>query len=387
VWITVVCGGTDFFLDILVLPAGPADLRAAPALSRAPGVPLRSGLAWVRRAGFRSAAPARADVEPPDRRLSRIDRPTRRFSVLLVPVVGLRVADLLEEETNGVLPVIELPMREVRPEELPTLEVRSELAAGCLTPVGVEGPRVPIEPPIRDCHVPRLELERLLELATGCLAAVEADGLSIRIELVVPGCEPAVGLSIRIELPIRDVLPELTRLCEFADDWLADEDTDGILVLNERPLLDLVLVVIRLVEEETDGLLVVIELPIRALLLGLIRMLGLLLIEVEPGELLLMEILDERPRELEELEGREIVIRLDVDPLAPLLEEIEPDRPGIDRLTDIRPELLLRLGADRLEVIVLDRLGIDRVGMDRLGVGARLTDDLLELLRLGVGRL
>lgn len=340
-----------------MLPVGLAGLRAAPARSRAPGEPLRSGLAWLRRAGFRSAAPARADVEPLALRLSRIDRPIRRFSVLLVPVVGLRVADLLEEETNGVLPLIELPMREVRPEELPTLEVRPELAAGCL-------------------------------------ASVETDGLSIRIELVVPGCEPAVGLSIRIELPIRDVLEELTRLRELAPDRLADEDTDGILVLNERPILDLVLLVGQFVEEETDGLLVVIELPIRALLLGLIRMLELLSIEVAPVEPLLMEMPDEG---LRELEGLEIVIRLDVDPLAPLLEEIEPDRPGIDRLTDIRPELLLRLGAERLDVIVLDRLGVDRLTdgllellrlrVDRLGVGARLTDDLLELLRLGVGRL
>ena len=334
---------------------------AAPACSLAPGEPLRSGLLWLRRAGFCSLLPARADAEPPALRLSRIDRPIRRFSVLLVPVVGLRVADLLEEETNGVLPLIELPMREVLPEELPTLEVRPELAAGCLTPVGVEGPRVPIEPPIRDCHVPRLELERLLELAAGCLAAVEADGLSIRIELVVPGCEPGAGLSIRIELPIRDVLPELTGLRELAPDRLADEDTDGLGV--------------------------VIELPIRAMLLGLIRMLELLLLEVEPVEPLLMEILDEGPRELEELEGLEIVIRLDVEPLAPLLEEIVPERPGIDRLTDIRPELLLRLGTDMLEVIVLDRVGVDRLTDDRLGVGARLTDDLLELLRLGVGRL
>ena len=121
------------------------------------------------------------------------------------------------------------------------------------------------------------------------------------------------------------------------------------------------------------------------MLLGLIRMLELLLLEVEPVEPLLMEMLDEGPRELEELEGLEIVIRLDVDPLAPPLEEIVPERPGIDRLTEIRPELLLRLGTDMLEVIVPDRVGVDRLTDDRLGVGARLTDDLLELLRLGVG--
>lgn len=105
------------------------------------------------------------------------------FSELLVPAVGL-VVDLLEADIDGVLPVIELPMREVRPEELPILEILVELAAGCLAPVGVEGLCVPIEPPILDPDVPRRDLERLLELAAGCFATVEADGLSIRIELL-----------------------------------------------------------------------------------------------------------------------------------------------------------------------------------------------------------
>jgi len=409
-----VWGETGFFLDILVLPVALEDLRAPSACSRVPGEPLRKGLLGLRRAGFRSAAPARADVEPPALRLSRIDRPICRFSELLVPVVGLRVAFLREAEIDGVLPVIEVAMREVLPRALPTVEVRAELAAGCLTPVGVEDPRAPIEPPIRDCDVSRLDLDRLLELAAGCLASVETDGLSIRMELVASGCEPGAGLSIRIDLPIRDVLEELTRLRELVLDRLADEDTDGILVLNERALLDLAPVVGRLADEEMDGVMVVIELLIRDLLLGLIRIVELLLIEVEPVELLPMETLDEG-RELEELEGLEIVIRLDIEPFALLLEEIVPerlgvdrlidillellrlgterldvivpDRLGIDRLIDIRPELLLRLGAERLDVIVLDRLGLLRLMVGRLGVGAWLTDDRLELLRLGVGAL
>ena len=198
------------------------------------------------------------------------------FSVLLLPVEPLRAPGLLEVETDGVLLPIELPMREVRPVELPTLEILPELAAGCPAPVGVEGLRVPIELPMRDLDVPRPEFERLLELAAGCLAAVEPDGLSIRIELLVPGREPGAGLSIRIEL-----LPP------------GREPGAGLSIRIERPILDLVLVVGRSGDEETDGLRVVIELPMLALLPGLIRMLELLLIEVEPVELLPTEMLDE----------------------------------------------------------------------------------------------
>ena len=82
----------------------------------------------------------------------------------------------------------------------------------------------------------------------------------------------------------------------------------------------------RLADEETDGLRVVIELPMRVLLSGLSRMLEFLLTEVEPVELLLTEMLDEGLRELEEPEGLEIVIRLDVDPPGLLLEDIVPER-------------------------------------------------------------
>jgi len=449
VCITVVGGCTGFFLEILVLAPGMPGLRAALAFSLAPGEPLRSALLRSRRAMFRSLVPTRGDVEAPALRLSRIDLPTRMFSELPAPAVGLRVADFREAEIDGVLPLIELPMREVRPDELPTLEILPELAAGCLAPVGVEGLRAPVELPIRDLNVLSCDLDRLLELAAGCLAAVEAD-----------------DLSVRIELPIRDVLLELTRLRALGADRLSDEDTDGILVLRELPILDLVLVVGRLRDEETDGLLVVMELPMRDLLLGLIRVLRLLLTEVEPVELLPIETLDEG---LRELEGLVTVIRLDAEPLGRRLDEIELDRLGVDLLidtllellrlgtdlldeiemdrlgvdllidillellrlgvdllTDILDELLLRLGTDRLGLrladIELDRLGVDlltdvllelllvgvdllvdvllellRVGvdrlrladieLDRLGVGARLTDDLLGLLRVGVGAL
>ena len=253
-------------------------------------------------------------------------------------------------------------MREVLADDVPTLEVLPELAAGCLRPVGVEGLLAPIVL-VRVEREILLELERLLELAAGCFAAVETDGLSILIELLVYVLEPEGERSILI-------------------DRLADEEADGVLVL--------------------------MELPTRALLAGPIRMLELLLTEVEPVELLLIDELDEGLRKLEESEGLETVIRLDVELPGLLYVCIVPERLGAERFTDILLELL-RLGIERLDEIELERLGVnrptdmlvellrlgaDRIGLrladivlDRLGVGALLTDDLLELLRLGVDRL
>ena len=325
---------------------------------------------------------AMSPVEAADLFLSRIDLPTRRFVLLSVPAAPIRprpTVDFVGAETDGVRLPIEPPMREVLADDVPTLEVLPELAAGCLGPVGVEGLLVPIELPIRPCGLRSepvgvepeilLELERLLERAAGCFAAVETDGLSILIELPMRDLEPEGDLSILI-------------------DRLGDENADGILVL--------------------------MELPIRALLPGLIRMLEPLLIEVESVELLLIEVLDEGLRKLDEPDGLEIVIRLDVEPPGLLRVCIVPERLGVDRLADILLELL-RLGTDRIGLrladIVLDRLsvgarltddrltedllellrlGTDRlevIVLDRLGVGALLTDDLLELLRLGVDRL
>lgn len=348
-WITVVvcCCGTTFFLDTLVLPTDPEpDLRA----------------------GLRAVVCPRATlpVEAADLLLSRIDLPIRRFVLLLIPPVPTRLRATLDfagVETDGVRLPIEPPIREIRPDEEPTLEVRPELAAGCLTPVGVEGLLVPIEPPIRPGDlrsepVPvereiRPAFERLLEGAAGCFVTVETDGLSILIELPMRDLEPEAGRSILID---------------------------------------------RLDHGTIEGVLVLMEPPIRDLLLGLIRMPELLLTEVEPVGLLVMDVPDEGLRRLEELEGLEIVIRLD-DPLGLLLIEIVPERVGVDRLTDILPELLRieieleRLGIDRITDILLElppRLGTDRlddIELDRLDVGARLTDDLLELLRLGVDRL
>ncbi|MHC4116337.1 MAG: hypothetical protein ACYSWO_02400 [Planctomycetota bacterium] len=239
-----------------------------------------------------------------------------------------------------------------------------------------------IEPPKRPCDrrsepVPvDLEilpkLERILELAAGCFASVETDGLSILIER---DPELVVGLSIRI-------------------DRLWDEDTDGVLALIELPIRDLLLELTDCcLEIEIDGVLPPIEPPMRDLLLRL------LLIEVEPVELLLIEVLDDGPREIEGLDGLEIVTRLDVDPPGFLLEDIVVERLGVDRRTEMLLELL-RPRADRLDEIELERLIVDRfvVGilpmdaglgpevfvLDRLGVGALLADDRLKLLRLDV---
>ena len=313
-------------------------------------------------------------------------------------------------------------MREVRSAALPTLEVLPELAAGCLVPVGAEGLLVPIELPIRPgdrrselASAERetlVEPERLLELAAGCFASVEMDGLSILIELLALDLESVVGRSILIdrlrdedtdgvlvpiEVPIRELpLALIDGRLEIV------VVVDGVLVLIELPMRDLELVLNRFCGEDTDGVLVVIELPIRALLLGLICLLVLLLIEVVPLELLLIDVLEEG---LPGLEGLLIVMRLEVDPLELLLEDIVVERPGADCLTGILV-VLLRLGIDRLEEIELERLGVDRlvddltelllleldrlglrldiVVLDRLGVGALLTDVLLELLRLDV---
>ena len=304
---------------------------------------------------------ATSPTEAADLFLSRIDLPTRRFALLSVPTAPTRprpTLDFVGAETDGVLLPIKPPMREVLPDDVPTLEVLPELATGCLAPVGVEGlpcfrrgkpvpveTGMPIELPMRPCDLRSelvpvereilLELERLLERATGCFAAVETD-----------------GLSILIELPMRDLEPEADR--SILIDRLPDEDADGILIL--------------------------MELPIRALLPGLIRMLELLPTEVEPVELLLIDELDEGLRKLEELEGLETVIRLDVEPPGLLRVCIVPERLGVDRLGDILIELL-RLGTDRIGLRLAD------IVLDRLSVGARLTDDLLELLRLGTDRL
>ena len=267
--------------------------------------------------------------------------------------------------------------------------------------------------------VPTLEV--LPELAAGCLGPVETDGLSILIELFVYDLEPegdrsilidrlpdedADGILVLMELPIRALLPGLIRMLELllteaepAEPLLIDEPDEGLRKLEELEGLE---TVIRR-DVEPPGLLEVDIVPER---LGVERLIDILLELLRPG----IERLDEI--ELERLGVDRLtdilleLLRLGTDRLGLRLADIVLDRLGVGgRLTDVLLELL-RLGTDRLEVIVLDRLGVgsllkddllellrlgvDRPGLrladielDRLGAGARLADDLLELLRLG----
>ena len=99
---------------------------------------------------------ATSPAEAADLLLSRIDLPIRRFVLLSVPTVPTRPRprlDLVGAETDGVLLPIKPPTREVLADDVPTLEVLPELAAGCLAPVGVEGLVVPIELPMRPCDL------------------------------------------------------------------------------------------------------------------------------------------------------------------------------------------------------------------------------------------
>lgn len=222
----------------------------------------------------------------------------------------------------------------------------------------------------------------LIELATVCFFAAETDGLSILIELPVRNIEPVAtepdGLSILIELPMRDLeLRAPLLLLEPMPD-LVEMDTDGVLPLIELPRRDLEPVADCLLGTDTDGDLLPIELPIREVLPELaralefavgclleadadefrvlielpIRDLELVLIELPMRDLLELMLVD--PREVEERDGREMVTRLDVDPL------------------------WLRLDVTRLGLL------LDVVVRERLGVGALLAEILLELLRLEV---
>lgn len=186
---------------------------------------------------------------------------------------------------------------------------------------------------------------------------------------------------------MRDVLSELTRPSEIVVDRLTDEETDGLLVLIELPIPGLVLIVGRRFDHETDGrwVLTLMELPMRAVLLESIRTVELRLIDVDPVELLPIEMPDEGLREIDESDGRDIVIRPDPEPFGLMLDEIVPERLGVGRLTVILFELP-RLGTDRLDVARLGLLLID-IELDRLGAGDLLIDDLLEMLRLETDRL
>ena len=238
----------------------------------------------------------------------------------------------------------------------------------------------------------------LLELAAGCFfaavtdfAAVGTDGLSILIELPVRDFEPVAaepdGLSILIELPMRDLEFRVLLLPLEPMPDLVETDTDDVLPLIELPTRDLEPVADCLLGTDTDGDLLPIELPIREVLPVLMRPLELAagcLLEAAADELLvpielpmrdLLELMLVDPRAAEELDGREMVTRLDVDLLGLRLDVIEPDRPVVILLEPLRKD------------VDPPRLRPDVIVRERLGVGARFADDLLELLRLDVTRL
>ncbi|TKJ35760.1 MAG: hypothetical protein CEE38_14230 [Planctomycetes bacterium B3_Pla] len=255
-------------------------------------------------------------------------------------------------------------------------------------------------------------------------AAVGTDGLSILIELPVRDFEPVEvepdGLSILIELPMRDLELRVLLLPLEPMPDLVETDTDDVLPLIELPIRDLEPVADCLLGTDTDGDLLPIELPIREVLLELMRPLELAagcLLEVDADELLvpielpmrdLFELVLVELRAAEELDGREMVTRLDVDLLGLRLDVIEPDRPVVILLEPLRKDVdpprlrpdvivLERPGVGALladDLLELLRLEVTRLGLllgvvvrERLGVGARLADDLLELLRLEVTRL
>ncbi|MHC4331936.1 MAG: hypothetical protein ACYSWW_27875 [Planctomycetota bacterium] len=242
-------------------------------------------------------------------------------------------------------------------------------------------------------------------------AAVGTDGLSILIELPMRDFEPVAaepdGLSILIELPMRDLEFRVLLLPLEPMPDLVEMDTDGELPLIELPMRDLEPVADCLLGTDTDGDLLPIELPIREVLPELMRLLELAagcLLEADAEELRVLIELPMRDlfelmlvdlRAAEELDGREMVTRLDVDLLGLRLEVIEPDRPVVILLEPVDPPKLRldvmvrdRLADGLLELLRLDvtRLGLllDVVVRERLGVGALLADILLELLRLEV---
>jgi hypothetical protein len=258
-----------------------------------------------------------------------------------------------------------------------------ELAAGCFFAAETDGVLLPFLAALG----PELAAPSRPRAAVTDFAAVGTDGLSILIELPVRDLEPVAaepdGLSILIELPMRDLELRVLLLPLEPMPDLLETDTDDVLPLIELPIRDLEPVADCLLGTDTDGDLLPIELPIREVLPELMRPLELAagcLLEADAEELRVLIELPMRDlfelmlvdlRAAEELDGREMVTRLDVDLLGLRLDVIELDRPVVILLEPVDPPKL------RLDVIV----------RERLGVGARLADDLLELLRLEVTRL
>ena len=163
--------------------------------------------------------------------------------------------------------------------ELDEIEGMVELTAGCSAPVGAEELRVPIELPIRerwlvvgslfafegDGVLRLLELpmrEAPLERAAGCSTLLGTDGLVVSIVLR----KESIGL------PIRDDILGLIRLLEFVLSEVEVLSTGRLSVLR---VIVAGLFVVVVCEGLLDGVLVLIELPIRDDILGLIRLLVL----------------------------------------------------------------------------------------------------------------
>jgi len=198
---------------------------------------------------------------------------------------------------DGVLLPIELPIREV----LLEFTRFSELAAGCFATAGADGFSAVIKRPMRErssslvvrCSSPdtrdtRYEL-RVFELAAPALpvlampdpATAGADGFSVVIErpirersssLVVRRSSPDTR-DTRYELRVFELVAPALPVLAMPD--LATVGADGFSVVIELPMRKLEPVVGCLLDTETDGVLLLIELPIDDVMLELMRVLEL----------------------------------------------------------------------------------------------------------------
>ncbi|UCC99247.1 MAG: hypothetical protein JSW66_05035 [Phycisphaerales bacterium] len=338
-------------------------------------------------------------------------------------------ACLAAAETDGVLLVMKLPMRErdsLLPVRVWLFEMRDPtdeprvcdlevpawppVAMPDFATVGADGLVVPMEDPICLPEFVFVELERvpasLLKRDTeGVRAVIELPMRDVRPRLIrLVELLPGVLLDtdedrgfVPLGLPIREVMPELIRRLEL----VLDPDTEGVRPVIELPMRDVRPRLIRLSEllldTDEDDLFVPIELPIREVMLRLMPRLGPELTaegvrEVEPEIARLFELVVGPLPELDtegacdvavRLEGRLLRLRVDLS----VLERDEIDVLGLIVLIELlRLVDVERLGG-RIERELMLLLGL------RLGVtvrdlemeGALFADILLELVnRLGV---
>jgi len=268
----------------------------------------------------------------------------------------------------------------------------------CFSATGTDGVLLPIELPIREV-LPE-ESPALPGLAAGCVAAVEEGGFSLPIRLPIRERDSVVGLSLEIDadgvllpsmLPRRELKLDRDEF-EFVVDAPDVLGADDIGVMIELPRFSLELAEGMFVEldrselefgcvrgVEIDCRCVVIELPMRD--------------DIEELILPFEFVVDGLP-----------IFNLELNPLEPVTVEFLPrglpiltdpvDLPADEELEGSLPTLTLPEGRDgviRLDVTLLElfldvivvelRLGI--VTDCRLVVGARLVMLLVEVLRLG----